>query len=54
MEKSAVLPNAAAAVNTDLMTPDEIHAKLQSGLAHAESGRIQDAQQAFDAFQERL
>ena len=40
---SVTLPKAPAAVNADLMTPDEIHVKLQNGLAHAEAGRVQDA-----------
>lgn len=51
---SVTLPKAPAAVNADLMTPDEIHIKLQNGLAHAEAGRVQDARRAFDAFREKL
>lgn len=51
---SVTLPKAPAAVNADLMTPDEIHVKLQNGLAHAEAGRVQDARRAFDAFREKL
>ena len=54
MEKSATLnlqinpalkeQNATASVNADLMTADEIHTNLQSGLKDAEMGRVQDAQ----------
>lgn len=51
---SVTLPKAPAVVNADLMAPGEIHAKLQSGLAHVESGRVQDARQAFDAFRKGL
>ena len=35
---------ATASVNADLMTADEIHTNLQSGLKDAEMGRVQDAQ----------
>lgn len=51
---SVTLPKAPAAVNADLMTPDEIHIKLQNGLAHAEASRVQDARRAFDAFRQKL
>ena len=51
---SVTLPKAPAAVNADLMAPDEIHSRLQNGLAHADSGLIQDAQQAFATFRKGL
>ena len=46
---SVTLPKAPAAVNADLMTADEIHAKLQKGLREAEEGNVQNARQAFDS-----
>lgn len=51
---SVTLPKAPASVNADRMTADEIHAKLQRGLADVEAGRAQDARQAFDAFRGAL
>ncbi len=46
------LPKVPAAVNMDLMTNEEIHAKLRKGLEDAETGRVQDAGTAFEAFAE--
>ena len=51
---SVTLPKAPAAVNADLMTADEIHAKLQKGLKEAEEGKVQNARQAFDSFRSAL
>lgn len=51
---SVTLPKAPAAVNADLMTADEIHAKLQKGLREAEEGKVQNARQAFDSFRSAL
>lgn len=51
---SVTLPKAPVSVNTDAMTADEIHAKLQRGLDDAENGRVQDARQAFEAFRGTL
>lgn len=48
------LPKAPAAVNADLMTDGELHAKLRRGLEDAEAGRTQDAAGAFEAFREKL
>lgn len=48
------LPKAPASTNADLMTADEIHAKLQSGLKDVEAGRVQDALQAFETFRGTL
>jgi hypothetical protein len=39
-------------VNTDLMTEDEIHAKLQEGYDDMKAGRVQDATTAFAKFRE--
>ena len=44
-----VYRTADMAVNADLMTADEIHAKLQKGLKEAEEGRVQNARQTFDS-----
>ncbi len=51
---SVTLPKAPASVNADLMTNDELHAKLRRGLEDAEAGRTQDAGAAFKAFREKL
>ena len=51
---SVTLPKAPLAVNADLMTADEIHAKLQKGLREAEEGKVQNARQAFDSFRSAL
>ena len=48
------LPKAPASVNADLMTADDIHAKFQSGLKDVETGRVQDALQAFETFRGTL
>lgn len=45
---SVTLPKAPAAVNADLMTDDELRAKLRRGLEDAEAGRVQDAATALD------
>ncbi|MDD3226969.1 MAG: hypothetical protein PHG56_05455 [Tissierellia bacterium] len=37
-------------VNTDLMTIDEIHAKLKEGYNDIEKGNVQDASDAFQRF----
>ncbi len=48
------LPKAPASVNAELMTDDELRAKLRKGLEEAETGRVQDAGAAFDAFRGTL
>ena len=48
------LPAAPASIDMDQMTADEIHAKLQRGLANAESGNVQDARQALQMLREKL
>ncbi len=57
MEKTATLnirvnPNAPAVLNADLMTSEEIHAKLQEGYDDVQAGRLQDAVSAFEKFRE--
>ncbi len=51
---SVTLPRAPASINADLMTNEEIHAKLRRGLEDSEAGRTQDAGAAFKAFREKL
>lgn len=46
------LPKAPASVNADLMTMEEIHAKLQKGYEDMEAGNIQEAATAFAKFRE--
>ncbi len=45
---SVTLPKAPAAVNADMMSAEEIHAKLQKGLEDAQAGKVRDAAQAFE------
>jgi addiction module RelB/DinJ family antitoxin len=47
------LPKAPASVNADLMTTDEIHAKLKEGYNDIEKGNVQDASAAFHRFREK-
>jgi antitoxin component of RelBE/YafQ-DinJ toxin-antitoxin module len=49
---SVTLPKAPQSVNADLMTEDEIHAKLQEGYDDVKAGRVQDAATAFAKFRE--
>lgn len=51
---SVTLPKAPASVNADLMTDAELHTKLRKGLEDAETGRVQDAAMAFEAFRGKL
>lgn len=44
------LPKIPVSVNADLMTVDEIHAKLKEGYKDIEKGNVQDASDAFDRF----
>ena len=44
------LPKVPASVNADLMTTDEIHAKLREGCNDIEKGNVQDASVAFQRF----
>lgn len=49
---AVTLPKAPASVNTDLMSVDEIHAKLQEGYDDINAGKVQDAAEAFARFRE--
>lgn len=41
-------------INMDLMTDDQIHEKLSKGLRDVKEGRVQDAEQAFEAFRRTM
>jgi hypothetical protein len=45
--KDMTLPKAPQSVNADLMTEDEIHAKLQEGCDDIKAGKVQDAEQGM-------
>jgi DNA-damage-inducible protein J len=49
---SVTLPKVPASVNADLMTTDEIHAKLKEGYNDMEKGNVQEAAAAFKKFRE--
>lgn len=49
---TVTLPKAPQSVNADLMTTEEIHAKLQEGYDDVKAGRVQDAATAFTKFGE--
>lgn len=46
------LPKTPDSINVDLMTKDELHAKLQKGLEDARAERTQNASLAFEKFRE--
>ena len=47
---AVTLPKAPVSVNADLMTADEISAKLKEGYNDIEKGNVQDAAIAFQRF----
>ncbi len=49
---AVTIPNAPAVLNADMMTSEEIHAKLQEGYDDVREGRLQDAVSAFAKFRE--
>ncbi len=49
---AVALPKAPQSVNADLMSSEELHAKLQEGYEDMKAGRIQDAASAFAKFRE--
>lgn len=49
---AVTLPNTPTALNMDIMTTEEIHAKLQEGYEDVQAGRVQDAASAFAKFRE--
>lgn len=49
---AVTLPKAPASINADVMSVDELHAKLQEGYDDMKAGRVQDAASAFAKFRE--
>lgn len=49
---AVTLPNAPTALNTDLMTSEEIRTKLQEGYNDIQECKVQDASSAFAKFKE--
>ena len=49
---AVTLPKVPNSMNMDLMTTDELHAKLQKGYDDIEGGRVQNAANAFAHFRE--
>ena len=47
------LPKAPATINANLMTAEEIHAKLEKGYEDMKAGRTQNAADAFAKFREK-
>ena len=50
---SVVLPKTASTVDTDMMSVEEIHRKLEKGYADIEKGNVEDAASAFATFRDR-
>ena len=50
---SVTLPKAPTSVNTDLMSVEEIHTKLEEGYEDMKAGRVQDAASVFAEFREK-
>ena len=49
---AVTLPNTPSVLNADLMTAEEIHAKLQEGYDDLRAGKVQNAASAFKKFRE--
>ena len=49
---AVTLPKAPVTINADMMTIDDIHAKLKEGYSDIEKGNVQDAPAAFRKFRE--
>ncbi len=49
---SVTIPKIPLSVNTDLMTIDDIHARLNEGYSDIIKGNVQDASTAFQKFRE--
>lgn len=47
------LPKAPISINTDFMTAEEIHTKLEEGYSDIEKGNVQDASVAFQNFRKK-
>jgi addiction module RelB/DinJ family antitoxin len=51
---SIALPKVPQTVNADMMTTNELHAKLQKGYDDIEAGNVQDAAEAFAKFRNNI
>lgn len=49
---AVTLPKVPNSINMDLMTTEELHAKLQRGYDDIEAGKVQSAASAFAKFKE--
>lgn len=49
---AVTLPNTPSVLNADLMTAEEIHARLQEGYDDLRAGKVQNAASAFKKFRE--
>ena len=49
---AVTLPKVSSSINMDLMTTEEVHAKLQKGYDDIEAGKVQSAASAFANFRE--
>lgn len=49
---AVALPKAPQSINSDLMSNEEIHAKLREGYDDMKARRVQDAASAFAKFRE--
>ena len=47
------LPEISDAINADMMTTEELHAKLQKGYDDIDAGDVQKAAEAFAKFREK-
>ena len=50
---SAALPQNTDTIYMDLMTDEELHAKLQKGYDDIEAGKVQNAVEAFTKFKKK-
>ena len=50
---SAALPKNMDTIHMDLMTDEELHAKLQKGYDDIEAGKVQNAVEAFTKFKKK-
>lgn len=49
---AVTLPKVPEAINADLISAEQLHAKLQKGYSDLEEGKVQNAANAFDRFRE--
>ena len=50
---SVALPKNTDTIHMDLMTDEELHAKLQKGYDDIEAGKVQNAVEAFTKFKKK-